>query len=206
MNNEYTNSAHISQFTFGPGPDSRISEFGMTGTTSANKSVSKENILYTMNDITKNKKIKPKQKKSSNKHLRTDSKNSKKGKKHSKKKSNSKHTASLNGYYIAPTKPKIENKSRNNMYQSSSSSQYDNNLRSADMFKSGITPSHHSSLFGKGKIPNESAFLTKMTTKSKNSRNDGLFKISTGTNKQMKSDMVLNILGSQKVNFNFNIL
>lgn len=207
MNNEYTNSAHTSQFTFGAGPESRHSDFGMSGTTSANKSVSKENILYTMNDVIKMKKIKHRQNKSNDKHRRSESKNSKKGKKHSKKKSSNKQIAPpLNGYYIAPKKPKIESKSRNHMYQSSSTSQYGHSHKSSDMFKSGFTPNHHSSYFGNGKIPSVSPFLTKMTTKSKNSRNEGLFKLHSGTEGQKKSEMALNILGAQKVNILLNFL
>lgn len=60
--NEYTNSAQTSQFTFGPGPDSRISDRGCSGTTSVNKSISKEKMIYNMNEQIKRNKSKLKHK------------------------------------------------------------------------------------------------------------------------------------------------
>lgn len=58
--NEYTNSAQTSQFTFGPNPDSRISDRGYSGTTSVNKSINKEKMIYNMNEQIKRKKLKHK--------------------------------------------------------------------------------------------------------------------------------------------------
>ena len=174
--NEYSNSAQTSQFTFGPGPDSRISDIGASGTNSANKSVSKENILYTMKDVIKQKKIRHKSKKSttSDKHQRNDSRTSKKGKKHFKKKSNRQHTPSLNGYFnVQTTKNKQSSKSRNHLYQSSTSnySQSSKSKVSLDnMFKSNFTPSHHHSYFNQ---MGTSPFLTKMGKKAKNTKSKG---------------------------------
>lgn len=80
--NDYTNSAHTSQFTFGATPDSRMSDRGFSGNNSVNKSISKDKILYSMKDAIKQKKLKDKQKKlpGHESHRRVDSKNSKKSK------------------------------------------------------------------------------------------------------------------------------
>lgn len=81
--NEYSNSAQTSQFTFGGNPDSR-SDLGYSGTTSANKSINKDHIMYNMKDMGKQK---SKRKDSSHRksitsdrHQRTNSKTSKKSK------------------------------------------------------------------------------------------------------------------------------
>ena len=118
--NEYSNSAQTSQFTFGPGPDSKISDNGCSGTNSANKSVRKESKVRNMSEKMRKRKVKHKTKKSGmfEKHQRHDSKSSRKSKKSSRKKSARHHTPSLNGYFKGQNKTKMSSKSRNMIHQS----------------------------------------------------------------------------------------
>ena len=74
--NEYASSAQTSQFTFGATPDSRMSDRGLSGTNSVNKSITKDKIVYSMKESIKNHKSNERSKKSigSDRHQRADSK------------------------------------------------------------------------------------------------------------------------------------
>lgn len=74
--NEYASSAHTSHFTFGATPDSRISDKGLSGANSVNKSITRDKIIYSMKESINHQKSKDKHKKSvgSDRHHRADSK------------------------------------------------------------------------------------------------------------------------------------
>lgn len=74
--NEYASSAQTSQFTFGATPDSRLSDKGLSGTNSVNKSITRDKIMYSMKESIKLQKSNLKNKKSSGseRHQRNDSK------------------------------------------------------------------------------------------------------------------------------------
>lgn len=90
-------------------------------------------------------------------------------------------------------------KSRNGLYKSSSSNNYQlkskSGLKLGDFMNAGLTPSSQT-YFKNGNFPSVSPFLAKMTQKSKKSRNEGLFKVQTN---QKSSDKFLNLLPSGKV-------
>lgn len=158
-----------------------------------------------MSDVIKNKKLKQKHKKSisNDSHHRNDSKSSKKSRKHSKKKSNRQESASTSKYMKINHPHSSKGKTRNHMYQSSVSSQcthsYKNNLRFQDQLKTGFTPSNYSSCLKDAKMPTPSPFLTRMSKKSKKSRNGNVLKVCTTNSKYSQPEFGLSSTSSNKV-------
>ena len=200
--NEYSNSAQTSQFTFGPGPDSKMSETGFSNTNSANKSVNRENAVKILTEKSKRKKSKHKNKKSGTfqKHNRNDSKSSRKSRKSSRRKSSRRHNPSINGYVKSNSKTKVGNKSRNLIHHTSSMNNYEltskSNSNMKNLYKTRY-PQNHQVYFRNGNLPDASPFLTKMTPKSKNSFNEGIRK--KQSNKS--SEKLLQEMAMQKVCF-----
>ncbi|CAI2384132.1 unnamed protein product [Moneuplotes crassus] len=197
--NEYSNSAQTSQFTFGPGPDSKTSDIAYSGQTSANKSINKDNILSKISETSLKKKIKHKSKRStaSDKHHRSSSRGSKNKRGPKRRSSRSKHPG-LNGYFGKNSMKRPTSKSRNELYKSSSSNNYQlqskASLKLGDFLHSGMTPNNRSFLKNQD-LPSMSPFLSRMTQKSKNSRNEALFKVQTN---QKSCEKFLNLLPSCK--------
>lgn len=89
------------------------------------------------------------------------------------------------------------------MYESATTSNFNHSSKSNshmyDAFRSGFTPSHHNSYLMNGQLPSQSPFLSKMTKKAKNSRNDNLLLAHTGSSKGESVPTMLNVPKTQKV-------
>lgn len=118
---------------------------------------------------------------SSEKHQRTDSKASKKSKKSSKK-FNKHLTPALNGYLNVPKIP-ID--------------AFKHPLLYSNLLNSGVGPSQQSSYII-NKLPSQSPFLSKISNKSKNSRNDNIGKSNSTAFKSQNSQLSLKMQNPRK--------